>query len=208
VRTFYVSVPVHDKQRHSAAFELHGDSAAYEGALKSRPAPWNVRISSQQARKGSGTSVRVQIGFNAVSLCQRAFGLLPKQPWRQEAMLQSNGANRRCIFEWRIVSHTEEATMNCQKMKFTSNKGDPEAEQPPNFEKFELRKEQRRSLSWMLQQERSTVPFMEEEVCENVLPFNWRGEGRVCRPVLVRVRANGRRPPCGTSQRSLFYCLL
>ena len=39
----------------------------------------------------------------------------------------------------------------------------------------------------MLQQEASTDPFMEEEVVEAVLPgLNWRAEGRVQRPVLVR----------------------
>lgn len=39
----------------------------------------------------------------------------------------------------------------------------------------------------MQMQELSTEPFFEEEVTEAVLPsLNWRAEGRVRRPVLVR----------------------
>jgi hypothetical protein len=75
-----------------------------------------------------------------------------------------------------------------QELRLTSNKTDNQAEQPPGFEGcFPLRKEQRRSLQWMLHQEANTVPFMEEEVVEAVLPnLNWRAEGRAQRPVLVR----------------------
>ena len=39
----------------------------------------------------------------------------------------------------------------------------------------------------MLSQEATSTPFFEEEVVEAVLPsLNWRAEGRVRRPVLVR----------------------
>tara|TARA_B110000305_G_C19215831_1_gene528113 strand:+ start:126 stop:329 length:204 start_codon:yes stop_codon:yes gene_type:complete len=56
-------------------------------------------------------------------------------------------------------------------MKLTSNKLDEEAKQPPNFKKYPLRKEQLRSLNWMLKQEAKDAPlFYEEEVAESVLP--------------------------------------
>lgn len=162
------------------------DAAAYEVALKSRPSSWNVRLT---ALNGDAESrLRVQIGMNAVSLCQRALGLFPRQTIARRAMLASGeqgNSDATSTFQWRIVPHLElEPTF--EKLNFTSNKLDPEAEQPPNFRKFPLRKEQLRSLSWMLKQERTKTPFLEEEVCESVLPsLDWRAEGRAQRPVLV-----------------------
>ena len=163
------------------------DAAAYEVSLKSRPSSWNVRLTAlTEENEGK---LRVQIGMNAVSLCQRALGLLPPLTLARQAMIQmgeQENADRNSIFEWRVVPHFELGS-NFEKLAFTSNKKDSEAKQPPNFLKFPLRKEQLRSLSWMLNQERTQEPFMEEEVCESVLPsLDWRAEGRVQRPVLVR----------------------
>jgi SNF2 family DNA or RNA helicase len=102
-------------------------------------------------------------------------------------MINSNIKESNCSFDWRVVMHTEKSSATFDKFTFTSNKKDIESEQPPNFRKYSLRKEQSRSLTWMLNQERSNVPFLEEEVCENVLPsLDWRAEGRTRRPVLVR----------------------
>jgi N12 class adenine-specific DNA methylase len=68
-----------------------------------------------------------------------------------------------------------------------SNKRDPEHEQPEGFI-LSLRKEQLRSLWWMLKQESATEPtFTEEEISEAALPaLGWRAEGKAERPVLVR----------------------
>ena len=102
-------------------------------------------------------------------------------------MLQSASADEAaCSYEWRIVPHTEQANASFAPLTFTSNRKDTEAPQPPNF-MYNLRKEQARSVTWMLQRERSTEPFLEEEVCESILPsLEWRAEGRVRRPVLAR----------------------
>jgi hypothetical protein len=70
-----------------------------------------------------------------------------------------------------------------------SNKRDPSHPQPNGF-KLDLRKEQLRSLWWMLEQERATGKthtFIEEEISEAALPaLGWRAEGKAERPVMVR----------------------
>lgn len=70
-----------------------------------------------------------------------------------------------------------------------SNKRDPEAATPKDF-LLPLRREQRRSLSWMLSQERAegkSHTFVEEEISEALLPsLGWRAEGKAERPVMVR----------------------
>lgn len=70
-----------------------------------------------------------------------------------------------------------------------SNKQDPENSQPEAF-KLPLRKEQLRSLWWMLEQEKATGKthtFVEEEISESLLPaVGWRAEGKAERPVMVR----------------------
>ena len=97
--------------------------------------------------------------------------------------------NSKLSFDWRVVPHVEEemGTSQFKKFTFSSNRHDQQAKQPPNFRRYPLRKEQLRSLTWMLKQEASNEPYYEEEVTEAVVPsFNWRAEGRVKRPVLVR----------------------
>ena len=92
-----------------------------------------------------------------------------------------------CKYEWRVVRHEAKCNVSLSKLAFTSNKQDPSAIQPPGFTKFPLRLEQLRSLSWMLKQESSIEPYLEEEVVESILPsMQWRAEGKAVRPVIVR----------------------
>lgn len=161
------------------------DAAAYEAALKSRPTPWNIRLSVIEQESDS-KKLRIQIGCNAFSLCQRAFGRFPTDTAARKAMIQLSDSNCNCVYEWRVIPHLEKSFGDFPKLRFTSNKGDPYAEQPSNF-KLQLRPEQRRSLSWMLKQERTNAPYFEEEIAESILPnLEWRAEGRVRRPVLAR----------------------
>ena len=108
-------------------------------------------------------------------------------------MLFRNGDSKvdsACSFEWRVQRHIEDMSKspeNFPKLTLSSNKKDKPAAQPPNFEKYHLRPEQLRSLSWMLSQESTDIPFYEEEDAEGILPkLGWRAEGRVRRPVMVR----------------------
>lgn len=163
------------------------EAARYERALKTRPQPWVIRFSGDVT--DSLPQLTVQIGCNAVSLVQRALGLFPEGTLQRKlfkGFSQKGVAD--CSFEWRVVPHVEKVFEgDFRPLYFTSNREDDQAKQPPNFSTYPLRKEQLRSLTWMLQQEASTLPFYEEEVCEQVLPsLNWRAEGRVRRPVAAR----------------------
>ncbi|KAJ3379866.1 hypothetical protein HDU84_006341 [Entophlyctis sp. JEL0112] len=69
----------------------------------------------------------------------------------------------------------------------TSNRKDPQVDQPPDFKNYPLRPEQLRSLGWMIRQEEHPVGFIEEEISEASLDYiGWRAEGRVSRKVTVR----------------------
>jgi SNF2-related domain len=165
------------------------EAAIYERALKARPKPWllRIKISSDLSHDEETTTMNIQVGCNVTSLVQRAFGLFPMSSIARYSMQETHGPGlSMCSFDWRVVLHTDSGT-NFSKLSFTSNKQDSEAAQPPRFHKHSLRKEQLRSLTWMLQQESSTEPYLEEEAAEAILPsLNWRIEGRVRRPVLVR----------------------
>jgi hypothetical protein len=54
--------------------------------------------------------------------------------------------------KWRVVEHANEPVEGFAQLKIRSNKKDEEHAGPPNFSKFKLRREQLRSLSWMLEQ--------------------------------------------------------
>lgn len=170
------------------------DAAVYERALKSRPHPWIVRLSIPEDLAAADTWVplTLRIGCNAVSLVQRALGLFPVGTLARKSMIDLASGKRtpvssKCTFEWRIVPHNDKVFTGFSRLSFTSNKQDVQAAQPPRFAKYGLRKEQLRSLTWMLLQESAKIPFLEEEVAEAVLPsLDWRAEGRVRRPVLVR----------------------
>eukprot|EP00977_Amphora_coffeiformis_P014794 scaffold4223_cov189-Amphora_coffeaeformis.AAC.54 len=156
------------------------EAAHFERAIKNRPHPWIVRFLAND------DSLQLQVACNAVSLVQRSLGLFDPGTLQRKlfSSFEIKGKRPDLNYEWRVVPHTEKINGEFPPLKFTSNKLDPQASQPPNFAKYRLRKEQLRSLTWMLQQEASFEPFYEEEVCEELLPgLNWRAEGRVRRPV-------------------------
>lgn len=167
------------------------EAAVFERALKERPEPWIIRLGIESEDEAS---LSVTIACNAVSLVQRALGLFPTNSLVRKSMIEfaqsgygAKAPSGQFQFGWRVVPHVEIVATEFPKLAFSSNRHDQEAKQPPNFSKYKLRTEQLRSLTWMLQRESSTDPFFEEEIAEAVLPnLNWRAEGRVRRPVLVR----------------------
>ena len=173
------------------------EAAAYERAIKSRPSPFNIQLRlSATGSESESLVVNLRIGLNAVALTQSALGLFPRESYARKSILHDasrNGGSKvdsGCIFEWRVQRHIEDMSKspeNFPKLTLSSNKKDKTAAQPPNFEKYHLRPEQLRSLSWMLSQESTDIPFYEEEDAEGILPkLGWRAEGRVRRPVMVR----------------------
>ncbi|KAF7309902.1 Helicase C-terminal domain-containing protein [Mycena indigotica] len=162
---------VSSKKKMIALEEPH-QAGEYERRLKIRPSPFVTQL--KLGGDGVGT---VKVGFNAPTLVHRAFSRLPTLNRTEPATVS-----------WRLnTNFTPAITQNLPKFQIKSNKQDVEHRQPPSF-KVKLRKEQRRSLSWMVQQEAIDVaPFIEEEISEAILPsLGWRAEGRAQRPVRVR----------------------
>ncbi|KAJ3818894.1 hypothetical protein EV361DRAFT_190497 [Lentinula raphanica] len=144
----------------------------YERRLKRRPNPFLTQLLLSD--DGTGT---VRIGINVPSLLHRALSRLP-----------SAGRSEKPVLSWRLdTNFTPAASLNLPKFTILSNKLDKEHAQPPSF-KLKLRKEQTRSLEWMIRQEAlDAEPFVEEEISEAVLePLGWRAEGLAQRPIHVR----------------------
>ncbi|KAF7587545.1 hypothetical protein BBP40_007056 [Aspergillus hancockii] len=154
------------------AYEDPHDAALYERQIKSRPPPFLVfrRVDEQ----GTG---HLRISLNIQALLHQAYGKL----------FRSNSTGIPS-FSWCLVPNTFDSR-NRVFPEFTllDNRNDVPCAQPPNFE-LNLRPEQLRSLSWMMNMEGSDVkPFVEEEVEEALLPMlMWRAEGKVCAQKTVR----------------------
>ncbi|SPO39060.1 uncharacterized protein PSFLO_04539 [Pseudozyma flocculosa] len=143
----------------------------YEQALKNRPAPFVMHL-----RLSDGLA-QTRFGINAATLMHRALSRLPSNPHAGLVELS-----------WRLTKLDKSLNMfSLPRYTIKSNRQDAESPSPDIFA-LELRKEQKRSLTWMLAQERKDVePFHEEEISEGLLaPFGWRAEGRATRPVTVR----------------------
>ncbi|KAF9224022.1 hypothetical protein BS17DRAFT_703902 [Gyrodon lividus] len=153
------------------AIEDSQEAGQYERDLKLRPSPFVTQLRLEQ-----NVGV-VKVGLNIASLLHRALSRLP-----------SGNRSEQPSLSWRLDTDFAPA-VKVQLPPFTlqSNRSDPESNQPPNF-KLDLRKEQLRSLTWMIQREDiDAAPFIEEEISEAILePLGWRSEGRAQRPVKVR----------------------
>ncbi|OCF44062.1 DNA repair protein Rad8 [Kwoniella heveanensis CBS 569] len=155
------------------AFEDKLEAGRYEYALKNRPAPFVVQL---RLDKDIGS---FRIGLNIVSLAHRALSRLPVNTSKGQIKLS-----------WRLTpGQVADVPQPPRVFMLPSNKRDPEHAQPKGF-KLPLRKEQLRSLWWMLEQEQAkgkTHTFVEEEISEAALPsLGWRAEGKAERPVMIR----------------------
>ena len=125
------------------------------------------------------------MGLNAATLAHKALGALPIHA------LDSFAASEPVV-SWRLKSaNGAELTLGRDgkqpTFKLPSNKEDAKAKQPPHFREVKLRPEQLRSLTWMLAQENSPTPWVEEETAEAILPqLGWHAEARATRNVSVR----------------------
>jgi hypothetical protein len=154
-------------------YEDRLEAGRYEQALKRRPAPFVVQL------RLDDNVGNFRIGLNMLSLAHRALSRLP-----------TNTAKGSVKLSWRLTANrVAEVPQPPRVYIMPSNKLDPQHPQPQGF-KYPLRKEQLRSLWWMLQQERAkgkTHTFVEEEISESSLPgLGWRAEGKAERPVMIR----------------------
>jgi site-specific DNA-cytosine methylase len=141
----------------------------YERALKDRPQTFVVQ--SRTKAKGTG-ELRIAVGVT--SLVSRAFAALP-------ASLQQRSEEVK--LEWRIVQQDAGISEHKQERQYDlkSNKHDKGSVQPVGFDAngASLREEQLRSLTWMLECEKSQVGFPVEEVCDGSLSgLGWRAEAK------------------------------
>ncbi|PWY68636.1 hypothetical protein BO70DRAFT_417213 [Aspergillus heteromorphus CBS 117.55] len=153
------------------AYEDTHDAARYERQVKAKPPPFLIfRRMNEQG------FADLRVTLNIQTLFHRAYD-----------KLAGSSATGGASFQWRLVSNSYD-TRNILFPKFNllSNRNDPQSCQPPGFVQ-KLRPEQLRSLSWMIEQERpDTLPFLEEEIEEALLPsLMWRAEGRVALPKTV-----------------------
>ncbi|KAL1747842.1 hypothetical protein HDZ31DRAFT_60876 [Schizophyllum fasciatum] len=164
---------VQARGKRMVAIEDAAEAGDYERRLKRRPNPFVI----QWKRDASSGLCHLRIGVNLPSLLHRAQSNLPP------TMLEASPLKLSSRLDTAYIP-----AMTNQLPKFTmkSNKQDPEHKQPPHF-KIPLRKEQQRSLSWMIAQEaKDAPPFPEEEIAEAVLePLQWRAEARAVREVRV-----------------------
>ena len=133
-------------------------ASKYEQALKCRPAPFVVQWTRE---KMTGN---LMIAGNPATLVHRALALVAPSSVRGIESTEPK-------MSWRIVRHDDRPMDNFGEFTLKSNRHDKQVSQPPNWsKKYPLRPEQLRSLGWMIQQEVSDKPFVEEEISEKVLP--------------------------------------
>jgi len=168
------------------------EAAAYEQALKRRPAPFVVQWRKEEVGKGKKESDKETVGdlviaVNPATLVHRALANITGGISRERSAAPAAKSAPDC--EWQVVRHEEnDAAEALSAFALTSNRRDPQVAQPPGWStKYPLRPEQLRSLGWMIRQEQTTVPFVEEEVAESVLPsLGLRMDGRARVERMVR----------------------
>ncbi|KAL5360693.1 hypothetical protein BJX96DRAFT_184740 [Aspergillus floccosus] len=154
------------------AYEDPRDAALYERQIKARPRAFLVFRHLEENDIG-----KLQVTLNVQTLLHQA-----------HEKLRSSGVTGEASFFWRLVPNAYDSRdTSLPAFELTSNRNDTHATQPPGFQ-LDLRPEQLRSLAWMIKQEdEATVPFIEEETEEGLLPqLMWRAEARVTVPTIVR----------------------
>ncbi|CAG8374639.1 unnamed protein product [Penicillium salamii] len=161
-----------DEKGKVTPYENQLDAAVYERAMKSRPSPFQIF-----RRINANGEAELRVTLNIQALTHQARGKLAGT---------TNGEIS--TSQWRLIPQAFDP-MKGRATRFTlmNNAADVPFLQPPNFKK-ELRREQLRSLSWMISQEAEGIePFMEEEIEEAVLSLiPWRAEVKLTMPNTVR----------------------
>lgn len=156
------------------AYEDPHDAALYERQVKAKPSPFLVfRRVDEQDDIGN-----LRITLNIQTLLHQAC----------DKLVSESEVDGFIYFFWRLVPNAYDArNYEFPKFSLNSNKHDPLSCQPPRF-LLDLRPEQLRSLSWMINQENDdVVPFEEEETEESYLPLMmWRAEARATTQKIVR----------------------
>jgi len=156
-------------------YEDPRDTPVFERKFKNRPDPFSIHVEQLPGRL---TNLRLAI--NPVTLVHRAAAKL----------VDIHGHNYHDLeLSWCLDTNYSYLSLpEFPAFKLEHNGQNPEASQPSGFieGKF-LRKEQLRSLSWMIDQENLCEPFTEEEIEEALIPrIGWRAQGRAIKKVYQR----------------------
>ncbi|KAI9927688.1 hypothetical protein MW887_003309, partial [Aspergillus wentii] len=161
-----------DRKGRIKAYEDPRDAALYERQVKARPSPFLIFRQVDDHDVGS-----LRVTLNVQTLLHQAY----------DKLVDSTDDNNVSLC-WRLVPNAYDArNLIFPKFSLVSNRQDTQSRQPPSF-LLNLRPEQLRSLSWMIEQEQDEIaPFDEEETEETLLPLMlWRAEGRATIQKVVR----------------------
>ena len=158
-------------------YEDEQQAGVFERALKARTKPF-VTQTQLRSNECGGFTGYIRVGINITALAHRVLAKIP------------SGVGGAVELSWRIKT-TYEWPLKLDSHQFTlkDNKDGPEEDfvfiqrssQGGNNAELRLRKEQRRSLWWMKQQESGGAPaFLEQEIEEAYLPtLGWLAETMV-----------------------------
>ncbi|KAM3413686.1 hypothetical protein BST61_g10379 [Cercospora zeina] len=141
-------------------------AAAYEQAMKARPAPIALTATSS-----GENSIEINLGINVATLAHRAGARLP-----DAATLQ---------FSWRLMTRANSAPFVFKRFHLTSNEDSQQFEGKTGLS-VELFHQQQQSLAWMIRQEQG-ICFELEDTEEEFLPeTGWLAQARASGTVVVR----------------------
>lgn len=167
-----------DEEGNARACEDRLSAAVFERKLKTRPKIFDIRAITEPRY------TRIAVGFNIASLIHRARSRLPGCKADKTA--------------WRLITdHVESAWEPFEEFYLQSNTDDLPYAGPLRLQ-FSLAEAQKRSLSWMRNQEKG-VPLHITEVEEEIHPgLGWRAEARaeqlvkICGGVLADLPSFGK----------------
>ena len=165
------SGPGPKSRKRIVPYEDQQEAGKYERALKERPPMFSIRRRINR----EGPYGELQIALNVASLVHRAINKL-------KDIASSTGLN----VSWRLnPDYQESAQYSMRRFRLSDNAGFPRAVYEFPVSEYRLRREQERTLYWMILQESSTAaPWIEQETEEALLPaLGWRAEARVTRNV-------------------------
>jgi len=158
--------------REFAPYEDPETARKYEHAIKSRPEPVVIEC------KLEGNSVTLDIGLNTTTLCHRAAGKLKLLTGSVDSV------------SWRLdTSWVEESSAKFPPFSLLNNSGNARYSRDVGWtDVISLYDIQKRSLTWMKQQEEGTGPlFIVKEFEESLLPhLGWRLESKASAAVHVK----------------------
>jgi hypothetical protein len=157
-----------NKKGKHVPYEHPEQAADWESAMKARPSPMSVMF-----RIDNFGNIDLRVFMNAATLIHRA-----------KAKLLTNGGTSDVHLSWRLVTDDgRDLRAKFDRLTLRNNDSVQEAKQP--FATYQLRPEQLRVVTWMMEQEASGTIFIEEEVVEALIQdIGYRAEGRATRQIL------------------------